>query len=232
MCVCILAGLYGCAQTTLCVNSSLVVVVVGGHTPVCLCVRVCVLIDGVTAGCQAYLHPLLHCAPVPPSHHSVPSSFNLAAEAKESGSESHQGTLHIFKHHTFRLLSPCLFTLPSLLSPPRSLHSSSPHFCLRFNFSRLPCRPCLPHTERQGIQLRWCKAPCHFCFALLSCFFFSEPKPTLIMLMRVYLTHLWIVFPFCLGIYCYVWYPATPSGPLSLFGLCFRSFTWTCQLSL
>lgn len=41
MCVCILAGLYGCAQTTLCVNSSLVVVV-GGGIPLCVCVCVCV----------------------------------------------------------------------------------------------------------------------------------------------------------------------------------------------
>lgn len=40
LCVCILAELYGCAQTALCVNSSLAVG--GGHTPVCVCVGVCV----------------------------------------------------------------------------------------------------------------------------------------------------------------------------------------------
>lgn len=38
VCACVLAGLCGCAQTTLCVNSSLAV---GGQTP-CVCVCVCV----------------------------------------------------------------------------------------------------------------------------------------------------------------------------------------------
>ena len=159
MCVYILAELYRCAQTTLCVNSSLLV---GGRTPLCvsLCVYVCVDWWGHSRvpGLLTTPPSPLPSAPVPPSHRSVPSAFNLAA--KDSGSESHRGTLLIFKHHThasFPVLSPCLTTLPSLLPPPRSPHSSSPQFCLHFNFSRL-----LPCTDAGSIQPGWCQTSCHF----------------------------------------------------------------------
>lgn len=112
-------------------------------------------------------------APVPPSHRSAPSSFNLAAEAKESGSESHQGTLPVFKHHTHAsfspLSSPCLFILPSLLSPPPC------SFVSVLTSPASPASPRLSHAERQSVQPRWCKTPCHLCFVLptLLFFFFS-----------------------------------------------------------
>lgn len=155
----------------LCVNSSLVTAV-GAYTAVCerVCVWVCVsmylLIDGVTAGCQAYLQPhtsLFPFAPALPSHRSLPSSFNLAAEAKESG--SHQGTLLIFKGHTHASFFPpvallCLFTLPRLHSPPSSIGSSSSslQFCRYINLSRLSCLLC-----RQSAQKLWFQTTCQFC---------------------------------------------------------------------
>lgn len=153
--LCALAELHGCAQTTLCVNSSLVV---GGRgLPLCGCVGVCVYVwvdwwghsrvpGLLTTSCLP-----LPCAPVPPSRRSVPSSFNLAAEAKESGERESPGdTARLQRSHSCLfspLSSPCLFALPSLPSPPRSLRSSSPQFCLHFNFSRLP--PRLSHTGRE-----------------------------------------------------------------------------------
>lgn len=146
LCVCILAQIYGCAQTTLCVNTSLVVGV-GASTPVCVGVCVYVRVDWwgrsrgpglLTTSCL--LVCLLSCSSLPTA--SVPSLFNLAAEAMGSGSVSHQGTRLVFKGHahaSFCLLSsPCLFTLSWLFSPPCSLVSSSPHFCLLFNFLHLP----------------------------------------------------------------------------------------------
>lgn len=144
--VCILAQIYGCAQTTLCVNTSLVVGV-GASTPVCVGVCVYVRVDWwghsrvpglLTTSC---LLVCLHsCSSLPTA--SVPSLFNLAAEAKGSGSASHQGTRLVFKGHAHASFSPfsspCLLTLPWLFSPPCSLISSSPHFCLHFNFLHLP----------------------------------------------------------------------------------------------
>lgn len=61
----------------------------------------------------------------PPSHRSVPLSFNLAAKTKESGGSC------LFS----RLLSPCLLTLPSL----PLLHPCSFVFVLTFSLS--------PHTH-------------------------------------------------------------------------------------
>ena len=80
-----------------------------------------------------------------PSHRSVPSSFNLAAGAKESGErESPRDTAHLQTSHSCLLPPsspprPLSRHLVSLLSPRLSLlparsRSSSPQFCLRFNF--------------------------------------------------------------------------------------------------
>jgi len=129
-----------------------------------------VLIDGVTAGCQAYLHPpasLFPFAPAPPSRHSVPSSFNLVEETMESGSASHQGTILVFKGHA-QASFPLSHHLVSLLCPHSSLlpACSVPPPCGFVFILTSPASPCLPH--RQNVQRRWFKAPC--CF--VSFFFF------------------------------------------------------------
>lgn len=78
-----------------------------------------------------------------PYHRSVPSSFNLAAGAKESGErESPRDTAHLQTSHSCLLppsSPPLSCHLVSLLCPRLSLlparsRSSSPQFCLRFNF--------------------------------------------------------------------------------------------------
>lgn len=149
-CACILAQLYGCAQTTLCVNTSLVVGV-GASTPACVSesVSMYVLIDGVTAGCQAYLQPpasSFASSPAPPSprlrfHPCLIWQHRRrragARVTKGHGSSSKDTLMPLFPPPS----SPCLFTLPSLFSPPCSISSSSPHFCLHFNFLHLPCLP-------------------------------------------------------------------------------------------
>lgn len=111
--VCVLAEFNCCAQTTLCVNSSLVV---GGIYP---CVRFYVCVDWwghsrvpglLTTSCFP-----LPSAPVPSSHCSMPASFNLAVKAKENRSKSHQGTLLFFKDHAYA--PPIPRHLVSLLCP-------------------------------------------------------------------------------------------------------------------
>ena len=147
MCVraCVLAGLCGCAQTTLCVNSSLAV---GGQTP-CACVCVCVDwwghsgVPGLLTTSPSPLSPLDSCSS-PPIALFHPRLIWQPGR-RRAGSESHRGTLLIFKHHTrasFLLPPPprpLSRHLVSLLSPRLSLlparsRSSSPQFCLRFNF--------------------------------------------------------------------------------------------------
>lgn len=137
--VCVLAEFNCCAQTTLCVNSSLVV---GGIYP---CVRFYVCVDWwghsrvpglLTTSCFP-----LPSAPVPSSHCSMPASFNLAVKAKENRSKSHQGTLLFFKDHAYappNPPSPRVFTLPSPFSPP--CLAILPPCSLHFNFSCIPRR--------------------------------------------------------------------------------------------
>lgn len=128
------------------------------------------LIDGVTAGCQAYLHPPsspLPSAPVPSSRRSVPSSFNLAAEAKESGErESPRDTARLQTSRS-RLFpppsSPCLFTLPSLLSPPRSF--------VFISTSSAP-QPPPAHFTHTDCTISVMQTPCHFCLLCAPHFFF------------------------------------------------------------
>lgn len=155
MCACFGSALWLSTNSPLCKH----LISVGGwggtYTPVCVgvctpagvCLCMCWLMGSQQGARPTYnlLPPAFPSTPVSPFHRSVPSSFNLAAEAKKNGSASHQGTLLVFKgRDSCRFLplpSPCLFTLPSLLSPPRLLSLSSLQFCLHVNFLRLPCLP-------------------------------------------------------------------------------------------
>lgn len=142
---------------------------------VCVCVCMYVLIDGVTAGCQAYLQPpppsLSPSAPTRLSNHSVPSSFNLAAETKESSNDSHRGTLLIFKHPThdsFSLSHHLVSLLCPHLSPPPLLPPPC-NFVLGFNFpASLPS----PHSERRIVQTSAMQDTLSILFCVPFFFFF------------------------------------------------------------
>lgn len=95
-------------------------------------------------------------------------------KAKESGErESPRDTAHLQTSHSClsfpRLVTLSLyFALTSLSSPARPIFSS-PQFCLRFNFSRLPSS--YSRRETGSVQPGWCKTLCHFCFVLPTFFF-------------------------------------------------------------
>lgn len=113
VCACVLAGLCGCAQTTLCVNSSLAV---GGQTP-CVCVCVCVDwwghsgVPGLLTTSPSPLSPLNSCSS--PTIALFHPRLIWQPGRRRAGSESHRGTLLIFKHHTH-----ASFLLPPPPPPP------------------------------------------------------------------------------------------------------------------
>lgn len=134
-CMCILAEPCGCAQTTFCVNSSLAVG--WGHTPVCACVCVLlsacvsmyVLIDGVTAGCQAYLPPPPLSPPLlflPPTALFHPRLI-WQRRRRRAGARVTKGhcsssnialmPLSPLSRHLVSLLCPHFSLLPAVLSP-------------------------------------------------------------------------------------------------------------------
>lgn len=152
-----------------------------------------VLIDGVTAGCQAYLQPPCSLSPrllsLPP-HHSLPSSFNLAAEAKESGSESHQGTLLVFKHHTHASPSRSCHLALTAFSP---LHAYSfPPPCSFVSVLTSPSSLVFLTLTDKSVQPWWCKTPCQFLFCAHFGFFFclNRNSSTLKVFYYFFLLHL------------------------------------------
>lgn len=151
-----------------------------------------VVIDGVTAGCQAYLQPPRSLSPsllsLPPITLFYPCLIwqRRWRRAGARVTKGHCSSSNI----TLILLFPCLVTLPSLLSlSSRLLLSSSLQFCLCFN---LPILLCLPHTERQSLQLWWCKTPCHFCY--VRCFFFCLNRNS--STLEVFFFCIWIYLKF------------------------------------
>lgn len=252
-----LAELIGCAQTTLCVNSSLVVVV--GGVPLCMyvCVFVCMCwLMGSQQGARPTYNRLL--LPSPPPLRLVspitlyhphliwqPRRRRAATTVTEGRCSSSNIplmtlfpsliTLSLCSALTYPLL-PC-FLLPAILS---WVLTSPPPFRLL--------------TVRDGsYKPQRCKTPCQFCFVcpffsslseseLSTVFFFTFPFELIWNLKSCWECHQdrqtqkWVsawhtsfqpFSPLGLNIHSDVRYPSTPFHALILI-LCFRSgFTWT-----